>query len=478
MVQPPDHGIHEAIGEFISRRFAIHPPPDRRRDLLRRVEAAGRELAFPDLAAFASVLLNDPDDHVIDCLVKHLTIPETYFWREPEMFDALTRHMLPDIRHERMERPVRIWSAGCSSGEEAYSLAIALRRDMPDVLQWDVCIEATDINPVALAKAQVGVYGGWSFRNSPPWLHDHFTRVGDRRYAIDDNVRAMVRFSRLNLADVEAMEEWCRPGRFDIIFCRNVLMYLSRHAVEAITGRMFQALADPGFMAVSVSELSLHVDERFHAVRLGGTHFLRKDGSWKRARTAMNPTTRADALPGGAGAAEDVPSIAVPLTHEDAEPLAAPVVMPPQPSEAEVVNDGHPVVPPSKDQKRVLELAGSGRLADALALCDELLLHGDLDPGTHYLHAVILEESGRPEDALDALKRALYLDHAFVIAHFAQGMLHRRLGRRRQADRSCRNVIDLLDGTAEDTVIPWSDGLNAGQVRDAARQAMNQGAAA
>jgi len=178
--------------EVITARFGLHFPKKRRSDLERGLVRSASDLGFDDPDAFISLLLTAQlTKEQSDALVSHLTIGETYFFREKNCFDALRMHILPLLLDSGRggEKRLRIWCAGCSTGEEPYSVAILLHRMIPDLAKWNVTILATDINPVSLRKGIQGVYSDWSFRETPRWLKDnYFTANAKGRYAISEAI--------------------------------------------------------------------------------------------------------------------------------------------------------------------------------------------------------------------------------------------------------------------------------------------------
>ena len=163
-------------------------------------------------------------------MASYLTIGETYFFRVEPDFNALENHILPELIHLRKDtgKYLRIWSAASSTGEEPYSLAILVRKLIPDIKDWNITILATDINTRSLAKAEKGIYGNWSFRNNPEWLKKiYFTPLLDERYQINRNIKDMVSFFYLNLARDTYPSLLNNTNGMDIIFCRNVLMYFT-----------------------------------------------------------------------------------------------------------------------------------------------------------------------------------------------------------------------------------------------------------
>jgi len=155
------------LSDFISSGLGLHFPKERWNDLERKLVPAANNCGFNDIEQFALHLISaQQHSQSLEVLAAHLTINETFFWREPETFEALMQKILPELVSLRQkEKCIRIWSAGCSSGEEPYSIAIALSRVIPNISSWNITILATDVNLHVLRKAAEGEYSHWSFRN-------------------------------------------------------------------------------------------------------------------------------------------------------------------------------------------------------------------------------------------------------------------------------------------------------------------------
>ena len=161
------------LSEFVAARIGLHFPQERWRDLARGLNSAARDFEFADAESCARWLLSATlTKSQLEALAPHLTVGETYFFREGKSLNALTNQILPELIRSRRhsERRLRIWSAGCSTGEEAYTLAILLDRLLSDMKDWQVTILATDINAMSLGKASEGDYSEWSFRGTRLWV--------------------------------------------------------------------------------------------------------------------------------------------------------------------------------------------------------------------------------------------------------------------------------------------------------------------
>lgn len=261
--------------DFTERRQA-----DLERGLAQAIRAASRAVPETYLAWLATISDEDPEWRR---LAAHLTVGETYFFRDPACFDALDRQVLPELiaarRSESMPR-LRIWSAGCATGEEPYSLAILLDRLLPDRSDWALTILATDINPEALEAARRGLYREWALRETPQWVRDrYFHRQGRGAFVVEPRIRRMVTFAPLNLAEDSYPALMTNTSAMDLILCRNVLMYFTRDAQRATVARLRRALVTGGWLVVSPAEASVELFRPLAPVNFPGAIFYRKAGA-------------------------------------------------------------------------------------------------------------------------------------------------------------------------------------------------------
>jgi chemotaxis protein methyltransferase CheR len=477
----------DQLSDIIASRMGLHFPPERRSDLCRALNEAAPELGFEDAAACAeSLLAAPPSPAQLRTLATHLTIGETYFFRERPSFNALATQVLPVLIHRKRgtDRRLRVWSAACSTGEEAYSLAILLQQLLPDWREWKLSILATDINARFLRKAEQGVYGDWSFRESPPEFRDrYFSLTGERKYRVRPEVRELVTFAELNLAQDRFPSVTNDTNAMDLILCRNLLIYFTPgHARKLIAG-LRDSLVDDGWLIVSPSECSQALFSGFTPVNFPGSILYRK-GARKVPASDDPPPSRALNEPA-------VAQWAAPLPAPPLEP--APVVeAPPVPAVAshaatrdaaqqlyEQGRYGDAVTllraaldeDTQRDQPQLLALlahalANQGDLAAALAASERWTATEKLEPAAHYLNAMVLQELGERARARAALQRAVYLQPEFTLAHFALGNCARAEARHAEAQRHFANAARLLHGHPPDETLPQSEGLTAGRLRE------------
>jgi len=450
------------LSEFVATQTGLYFPQERWGDLERGIAAAAPDFNFPNRESCARWLLSAPlTRHMNEVLASHLSVGETYFFREKQSLGVFEEHILPQLLQLRRqnERRLRIWSAGCSTGEEAYTIAILLDRLIPDLKEWNITILATDFNPKFLRKAAQGVYGEWSFRDAPAWLRErYFTQGKDGRFEILPRIRKMVTFSYLNFADDVYPSLLNNTSAMDVIICRNVLMYFTAQRAKQVVGNFYRAQVDGGWLIVSPVEASNTLLSSFTPVEFPGAVLYRKMVNTEfqvrnlklRVSEYQVPQSfrKTEAASPSLLAAQIEPAVA------DILAVQAEQLLSPQPDECEV------------SSRMARSCANQGRLSEALEWCEKAIAADKLDPAHHYLLATILQEQGRHDIAIQSLKRALYLDPDFVLAHFSLGNLHQSQGRYREAQRYFGNVLVLLRKHPTDETLPEADGLTTGRLAE------------
>jgi chemotaxis protein methyltransferase CheR len=451
--QPAHDVLLARLSKLLAGHIGLHFPQERYSDLLRGMKAAARELGHASIEACIHWLLASRlSRREVEILASHLTVGETYFFRETRSFEILEERILFDLIRARgdAERRLRIWSAGCCTGEEPYSIAMLLERLIPDIEEWNITILATDINPQFLRKAAEGVYGEWSFRGTPAWLRErYFRRKSDKWFEIVPRLRKRVTFSHLNLADDAYPSLSNNTNAMDVIFCRNVLMYFTPAQAKKVADNLHRSLVDGGWLIVSPTETSNSLFSRFAAVGFPGAVLYRK-------AAGAEPRVIATAHPAPALFPFPEPLHLEPSVQEAASPMA-PEEAPPEPVRPAAAPGDAPSV-------EARACANQGKLAEAVIWCEKAIAADKLNPACHYLLAAIQQELGQHDGAVQSLSRALYLDADFVLAHFALGNLRLARGQRREAERHFDTALSLLRAHPRDEVLPESDGLTAGRL--------------
>jgi len=493
------------LKEFIAERIGLHFPRERWGELQRGLAGAAQEFGFQDAAACVGWLLSAPPTKAqLQVLASHLTIGESYFFRDKQTLEALAENILPELIRARRgrEQRLRIWSAACCTGEEPYSLAILLHRRLPDLRDWHVTITATDINARFLHKAAAGTYGEWSFRNAPAGLKErYFNRTADGRFAIAPEIKKLVTFAHLNLVDDVYPSLTTDTNAMDVIFCRNVLMYFAPLQITKVIGKLHHSLVEEGWLAVSPSEASHALFTQFVTVSFPGAILYQKSNGPPRTEQRCEPAPLSE-IAGFVAPAIETHSpwtasgaASLPTESESAAPTEelAPVATPLESSavaellyqqgryaeaaDTLVASFARHAPDPRAFSLLARALANQGQLTNALAWCDRWIAADKLDPAGHYLRAVVLLERGEPEQTRVSLQRALYLHPDFVLAHFALGNLARSRGKTSEAEKHFSNALHSLRHYQPDDLLPESDGLTAGRLTETLTSITDSGSA-
>ncbi len=425
----------------------------------RRVDASG-VTAEPYLARLQAAA--PPTE--LAALARELTVGETYFFRNIEQFAALRERVAPDrLRSGGPRRGLRILSAGCASGEEPYSIAMALH-ELVAGASCELQIRAVDLNPTSLEKARQARYTTWSLRETPPAMQQRWFRPDGAGVVLDDAIRASVKFEARNLGEDDA-ELW-QPDTYDIIFCRNVLMYFTPHGTRALVGRIARALAPNGTLFLGSAETLRGLSQDFHLQHTHGSfYYQRKDLA---ERVAASPR---DAAPDLAAAVDDSVSWVEAigraservraLTGQPA-PAGAPVALTPPPwnlgpalelfqqerfSHALSLVRALPDAAAGDPNVLLLQavlLAHSGQFLPAEDTCRRLLAIDELNAGAHYVLALCREGLGDSRGSADSDQFAVYLDPTFAMPRMHLGLLARRAGDREAARRELGQAATLL----------------------------------
>jgi chemotaxis protein methyltransferase CheR len=446
--------------------------------LRRRTEAGGR----------ASIpYLNDLEDgparrDELRALAGELTVGETFFFRNVEQFRALAEIALPErARARSAERRVRILSAGCASGEETYTLAM-IAREQPALVGYQISIRGVDVNPAAIKRATAGSYSTWALRETSDEMRARDFRPDGRQFLLDPELRAAVVFEERNLADPEP-GLW-QPESFDVVFCRNMLMYLTPEVARAIVERIARSLAPGGYLFLGSAETLRGVSQAFHLCHTHGTfYYQRRDGS-ERAPAIDSADARSmdAAAPAGLPAIGDSWVDVIQRASERIRSLTAPSAAPPAPIRPSATG---PIARSDARDRSALELnliaelirqerfaeartalallpsasandpdalllqavllTHGGDLAAAEQLCAEVLVLDELSAGAHYLTALCRERAGDGRAAVEHDQAAVYLDPSFAMPHLHLGLLARRAGDPDAARRELTEALTLLE---------------------------------
>ncbi len=392
-------------------------------------------------------------------LVNLLTIGETYFFRDEAQFDALLNHVLPSIiQRKRVQadklgvRPqLRLWSAGCATGEEPYSLAMLLHQLLPDLDQWHILILASDVNTRVLQQAQQAVYTEWSFRERRALnLRPRYFVERETKYHLIEPIRELVTFTYLNLIDDSYPSAKNNTFSMDVILCRNVTIYFNEETTQQVINKFYDALTSEGWLVTGHSEASLTLYNAFQLRRFRNTSLYQKS----QPTVEIAPRKR--------------PAPPVKLPSFTPPPPVVPKPLPPQPlpdqtkpysltegvldrdslnqavQQLEVRVKQHPQDGPSHSLLGRL-YADKGMLRQAKHYTQRAIKLDPLLIEPYITLASIYQQENDLQMAITQLKKAAYLDNTSPVLYFNLAMLYHKTNQMRQARRTFEIVIKLLE---------------------------------
>ncbi len=268
-------GLYVLFRDLLLRRAGLFYPEHKRDDLVHGLTLAMKEGGYRNLSELYAETIKE--ETVWEAVLVHLTIGETSFFRNRPQFEAMRKQIFPDLFERRADlRTLRIWSAGCATGEEPYSIAMLLRDMKSDIDEWNISILGTDINPQFLLRAREGLYGNWSFRELSDDLKARFFQEEKNRWRLSADVRKMVVFNRLNLAEPVFPSITNGTSALDMILCRNVTIYFDEVTTRQIVGRFFHALSPGGWLIVGHAEPQASMYHQFEVHNFPNTVIYRK----------------------------------------------------------------------------------------------------------------------------------------------------------------------------------------------------------
>ncbi|HET7893360.1 MAG TPA: CheR family methyltransferase [Candidatus Sulfotelmatobacter sp.] len=486
-----DHRDVEHLRRIVGSRLGLQVEDDKLDALAeifyRRLQARSKM----DTASYLGMLdsrVNAREE--LRILASQLTVAETYFFRGPEHFSALRSIAIPDrLRAMESRRELRILSAGCASGEEAYSVAIVLQEELPQACPTKVVVKGIDINPIMLARAKRAEYSVWALRETSEQMQRKYFQARSDSYRLDARICAMVNFEEANLA-VQDGADWDRADYYDVIFCRNVLMYLVPEAALQAVARLTRALVPGGYLFLSHAETLRGMSQDFHLRHSCDAFYYQRrtadraseaeplpakafeasaeiDAAWVQAvrrasehiENLSRDTTRhlepavamAAVEDRSHGRASTQLGFALDLLNREKyrEALDALDRLP-----AESIRDG------DAQLLRAVVLTNSGQTSAAESVCGQVLAADELNASAHYLLALCREHAKDIPQATEHDEAAIYLDPAFSLPHLHLGLLAKRAGDLARARRELSEADALLRKEDASRILLLGGGFN------------------
>ena len=420
-------------------------------------------------------------------IARELTVGETYFFRHNDQFRAFSDVALPSRMAARaITKQLRLLSAGSSSGEEAYTLSILTREQLTDP-SWEVTIGGVDVNPNAVERARAARYSQWALRETPLRVQQQYFASEGREFVLSRAVQTGVRFEEGNLV---ADDSWA-PESFDVIFCRNVLMYFTPDNARRVVQRFSRALAPGGFLFLGHAENLRGLSHDFELRHTHATFYYQRRDALARSsveyglpelpplpaprsalaldwastwlETVQRSSDRIRTLTDQAAAASRATPAIAPLAPRLDLSLALELLSHERFAEALEVLTKMPATS-AQDADAVLLRAAllthCGQLEAAESACAELLALDGMNCGAHYLRALCRERQNDTRSAIEHAQIASYLDPSFAMPHLHLGLMARRMGERETAQRELTQAALLLQREEPSRLLLFGGGFS------------------
>lgn len=444
----------ERIIRLVARRIGLRVRPDDRETFRRKILARTKDLALAGPETYHALLLEERAASRAEWkrLIAILTTGESYFFRNQAQFALLKERILPELIERRKDHGLlRLWSAGCATGEEPYSIAILLDELLPALEEREPCILGTDINEEAVERARTGIFRAWSFRMVDPELRRRYFRSPGEEWELDARIRSLVRFQPLNLLEDPFPDPSSGIDAMDIIVCRNVFIYFSQEAIVRVVDKFAATLREGGYLLTGHGELHGVAGLRLRPRIFGEIVVYQK---------VAQPAVAATLPPLNAGVA---PPPATPVRTIVARTTGkAPKTVTGQGRVGVVRAAVEPVPGKSRDPVSLLHqaraCADAGKYTDAAGACREALVLDPTASAPYFLLAQIAEAQGESGSAKDLLRKAVYLAPDFVAAYLELAALYEREHDLPRAAKLRSTARELLQALPPQTVIePYQD---------------------
>jgi chemotaxis protein methyltransferase CheR len=503
MIMAPAAVDIEGFRSLVAQRLGLYFD-DAKLDFLadvaqRRMEATGCELFSSYLKRIASLATEREE---IRALAEQLTVNETYFFRYADHFRAFAEVVVRDrIQARGHDHRIRILSAGCASGEEAYSLAMLIRERFPQLASWDIEIHGIDVNALVVGKAIRAKYSAWSLRETSADMQMKYFRPDGRDFFLDSAVKRDVTFEERNLVEEDPL--FWQSDAFDVVFCRNVTMYFTGEIARSVIARIAKSIAPGGFLFLGHAENLRGVSQEFHLRHTHETFYYQRreahetdsdlafpqaasetgafrihvpaavepDDTWyniiRRASERVSSLT--EEMSGPASASAGVAS--APNSRSSAparawdRTLALELLRKERFAEATKLLQALPAESQADPDTQLLLavlLTNGGDLPEAEKVCRNVLVLDELNAGAHYLMALCREHAGDRDGAIENDQAAAYLDSAFAMPHLHLGLVAKRSADVETARRELRLALPLLAREDASRILLFGGGFTRG----------------
>lgn len=481
------------ISNKVIEIFGIYFQPNQFDDLERRVVSAAKELnintSIENIYKWLSESkLTRPE---LNALSTHLTINETYFFRESPAIDLFIQKIIPDIINERrgINEKIRIWSAGCSSGEEPYSLAMILKEYFPELSTWDITILATDISPIVIQKAILGEYTKWSFRESKQSITEKYFVESKKSWKISPEIKKMVTFSYLNLSKNIYPSEVTNTENMDVIFCRNVMMYFTPKIIHEVSNRLYNSLKENGWLITSQVELNDDYFSAFNRTQYNSGIFYHKSNKKivkQKPIFLSTPISKQPIILKNPIKKTEIKTIekrklknnSNPKTNTQSKEVITKQIIEVLHQKGEYkkcIENCKVIINEGKLSNDIFELliksyANMGSLIEEERQIKKILSDNKATPAMFYLYSSYLFEQNNLKESEIFLNKAIYQNHEHILSNLMLGEINIKKDKKQIAIKHYQKVIDILENRDNNEIVPESDGLTAGRIKEFAEK--------
>lgn len=382
-------------------------------------------------------------------IIQAITVGETYFFRNKSHIQALRSNILPKLIQNCRQKgfkQLRIWSAGCATGEEPYTIAILLHELIPDSQDWSITILASDINEAYLAYAKQGIYTKRSFRREtePHIVQRWFTEL-ENGYQINRLIRNQVVFTPFNLITDEYPSYATYTTNMNLIICRNVTIYFDKETTQQVVEKFYQSLSNKGWLLVGHSEPNLDTYKHFKTHNFNNAVVYQKTKEQGRIISelpAIQPVQELPLLP----------------------PIRMSKAPPPKSSKVKLSKVNRSEAEPKPTMTafdNAQKAADNASWSDSLKWLDKAEAEDNLNPQVHYLRGEVYLKLDQIDEAQKSLRRAIYCDSDMLLAHYLLGDLYHTLGNIKRAQHHWSLAKTIILSLPPTSTLPYTDNLTA-----------------
>lgn len=479
-----DENTFTGLRDRIQAYCGIYLDDSRRRSLGRTLASRLHRRGLRSWSEYLALLDSSGGAQEITALLEDVVNNETTFFRNPRHFRLLAEVVLPELDRTRPpDFPLRLWSAGCSTGQEAYSLAIAVAEVLGLPPRRPVHIVATDISQRALSRARQGTYSARELQRVEPEYQKRYFQPDGADFRVKPALQDLILFQELNLT-AEPLPAMLRS--LDVIFCRNVTIYFQVETSRRLMRNLYHCLNEGGYLFIGFSETLWQIFDTFERVQNGGVFYYRR-GKAGLPRRGETEVPRPRSIPGGGSVERPLFMGTVPAEAPKHAPRRRPPAAGEDPARAhyqqgmECLRDGvyeealQAFRAALRAEPNLVEAycgiaqvhANQGQYGEALKACQRALEVDDLAEEAYLLRGLVYRQMDKTDEAIADLERAAYLNPASPTAHFYLGNIFLSLPDKGRASQAFRRTQRVLLGRPDDALI---DGVAVHMFRDACRR--------